>query len=456
MSQIIISILGFILAIGILVTVHEAGHFWVARLFGIRVLRFSVGFGRPIFHWYDKTGTEYVIASIPLGGYVSLLGEKEKGQTLSGSEQYEAFCYKPVWVRMSVLLAGPLFNFLLAFLAYWLMFLIGISAMAPVLGKIPKDSIAELAGLRSRQEIVSIENKPTPSWEKVSMALLDAIGKEHSIDIEVRENKGKPLEKHTLDLTSLEKQGSGDILKDIGLAPFDPFPPIVGRILPETPAAKTELEAGDRILSVDGHVIHSRSELNDYIQDRIGQNLELQIARQDKTLTMAIQPSSRTLSNGKTVGFMGIEFQRGLKMPPEYIRLEQYGFIESFGQALKRTAEYIVMTFEVLKKMLFGTVSVKQISGPIAIAQYAGYTVSIGFEYFLSFLAVISIGLGVINLLPIPMLDGGQLMYCVWELITGRAVSEQVQRIGLLIGGLFLAAITVLAFYNDILRLLVK
>jgi len=499
MSPILISIFGFILAIGLLVTIHESGHFWVARFFGIRVLRFSIGFGRRIFHWYDKSGTEYVIACIPLGGYVALLGEKEKGQAISGSDRYEAYCYKPVWVRMAVLVAGPCFNLLFAVLAYWLMFMIGIASMAPILGNAPQGSIAALAGLHAKHEIVSIENKPTPSWEKVSIALMDAIGKDHSVEIQVREGKNKPLEKHILDLTNLEKQdGSGDILKDIGFVPLDPYPAIVGKILPETPAEKAGLQSGDRIVSIDGHPVHSRADLNEYVQSRIGENLQLQIIRQDKTLnqknisvqdktlsqgntledqdktlsqsnplvqdknleqgstlSITIQPISRVLENGKTVGFMGIEYLRGQKTPEEYVHLERYGVGMAFWEALKRTGQYTVLTFDVLKKMLVGTLSVKQISGPIAIAQYAGFTVSIGIEYFLSFLAVISIGLGVINLLPIPLLDGGQLMYCVWELITGRVVSDQTQKVGIIIGGGILMAITLLAFYNDIVRLIV-
>lgn len=455
MSNILMSIIGFLLAIGILVTVHEAGHFWVARYFGIRVLRFSIGFGRPLFNWFDKSGTEYVIASIPLGGYVSLLGEK--GQHVSGSDQFQAYSYKPVWVRMAVLLAGPGFNFLLAILAYWLMFIIGITSIAPVLGNVPKGSIAELAGLHAKQEIISIEGRPTPSWEKVSIALMDAIGKEHTVAIEVREGKGNPLQAHTLDLSSLEIKGSaGDIIKDVGFVPLDPFPPVVGRILPETPAEKAGLLPGDRILGIDNQNMHSRAELNEYVQHRIGENVQLNIERNGKMITLTIKPMSKVSESGKTIGFMGIEYQRGQKIPAEFIRLEKYGFIDAFWQATKRTAQYIVMTFQVLKKMLLGTLSIKQISGPIAIAQYAGYTVSMGIEYFLSFLAVISIGLGVINLLPIPLLDGGQLMYCLFELISGRALPDKAQRVGVLIGGGILLALTFIAFYNDIIRLVIK
>lgn len=460
MTHILISIIGFLLAIGLLVTVHESGHFWVARLFGIRVLRFSIGFGRPIFHWYDKSGTEYVIAGIPLGGYVSLFGEK--GQVITRSEHHEAYSHKPVWVRMAVLVAGPFFNLLFAFLAYWLMFLIGIASLAPILGNVPKGSIADLAGLHAKQEIISIENKNTPSWEAVSIAVLNAMGKEQNLDIQVREvkdspeAKDKPIENHILDLSSLEKHNSdGDVLKDLGFTPSDPIPAIVAQTLPGTPAEKAGLQTGDRILSVDNHPVHSRTELIDYVHSKSGEMVKLQVVRQDQNLSIDIQPMTKILDNGKSIGFMGIEFQRGQKIPPEYLRLERYGVVQGFWQALKRTSEYTILTFQVLKKMLVGTLSVKQISGPIAIAEYAGYTVSIGFEYFLSFLAVISIGLGVINLLPIPLLDGGQLMYCFWELITGRPVSDQAQRVGIVIGGGILMAITILAFYNDIVRFIV-
>lgn len=494
MGHLLLSVFGFLIAVIILVTVHEFGHFIVARAFGIRVDRFSIGFGRPLFRWYDKMGTEYVIAAIPLGGYVSLFGEK--ATEITGSERYEAFCYKSVWVRISVLLAGPLFNIILAVIAFWLMFIIGITSLAPILGHVPKGSIADLAGLHQHQEIVSIENKPTHNWEAVSVAMVSALGKDHTVTLTVKEmndEENKTMETHTLDLSSLEKSGEhGDVLKDLGLVPFDPFPAVIGKVLPDTPAFKSGLKPGDRIVAVNRQPVASRMDLSEIIQANIGKVLKFEVMREpqiqaqtqaqsqiqqnnnreskqalksnkinkadkksnteNEHLIIQIQPMAKQLE-GKEVGFIGVEFVSPQKPPKEYLRTERFGVIDGFVQALKHTWEYVILTFSLLKKMIVGIISVKHLSGPIAIANIAGHTVSIGFEYFLNFLAVISISLGVINLLPIPLLDGGHLMFCVWELVTGRAASPQVQLLGAWLGGAFLLIITFLAIYNDLVHL---
>jgi regulator of sigma E protease len=451
MGTILTSIVGFVLALGILITVHELGHFSVARFFGIRVLRFSLGFGRPFFRWHDKLGTEYVLSCIPLGGYVALFGEKPA--EISGSERLEAFCYKSVWVRMAVLAAGPAFNLILAVVAYWLMFVIGIASLAPILGNVPSGSIADLAGLRQHQEIVEIENKLTPSWEAISVALVGTLGDHKTISIKIREGKDQPLETKTLDLTSLDqKSGEGDLLKDLGLVPLDPTPATVGRVLPDQPAANAGLKVNDCIVSVNGHPIHSRMELNKYIQPRNGEVLKFELIRNGQAKFVEIQPTLHPLDNGKMVGFIGIEYTQPQKLPAEFLRIERFGPVEALGQAVKRTSHYTILTINMLRKMVMGSISVKHLSGPISIAQYAGQTVTIGIEYFLSFLAVISISLGVINLLPIPLLDGGHLMYCVWELLTGRPVSDHIQAFGIWIGGSLLLVVTALALYNDVMR----
>lgn len=451
MSQILISVLGFLLAIGILIIVHELGHFWVARFFGIQVQRFSIGFGRPLLRWHDTSGTEYVISSIPLGGYVALLGER--AGEVSGSERFEAFSFKPIWVRISVLLAGPFFNLIFAVLAYWIMFMIGIASLAPILGPVPKGSIADLAGLHEKQEIISVENSPTPNWEAVSVALIAALGNDLTIDIQVRNNPQAAIESRVLDLTSLGGHTNGsDLLKDLGLYPWDPTPAIVGRVLPDYPAEQSGIKANDRVVAVNGKSIASRGEFINLVQAKKEEKLKIEVLRAGKTETFHVQPIVKSLEDGKPAGFIGIEFLAGEKPAKEYLRVERFGVTEAFSQALHRTWEYTVLTVAVLKKMVTGVVSIKQLSGPIAIAQYAGQTVSIGLEYFLSFLAVISISLGVINLLPIPLLDGGQILYCVWELISGRPLSDQAQWIGNWIGKVFIFAMTLIAIYNDLLR----
>lgn len=451
MNTLLVSIFGFIVAMGILVTVHEYGHFSVARFFGIRVLRFSLGFGRPFFRWHDKLGTEYVLSYIPLGGYVALFGEKSA--EISSSERQEAFCYKSVWIRMAVLVAGPVYNLILAVVAYWIMFMVGIASLAPILGNVPVGSIADIAGLHVHHEIIEVEHKPTPNWEAVSVALINALGDDKTIEIKVREGKDKPIETKMLDLTSLDKKGGeADLLKDLGLVPFDPVPAVVGKVLPHQPAANAGLKEHDHIIAVDGKPIRSRLELTEYIQQRSGQRLNFEITREGQTQFVKVQPTNHTLADGKSVGFIGIEYIQ-LKTPAaEFVRTERFGPVGALVQAVKRTGHYATLTLNMLRKMAMGSVSVKHLSGPLSIAQYAGQSVVVGFEYFLSFLAVISISLGVINLLPIPLLDGGHLAYCIWELVTGRPVSEYIQNAGIWIGGSFLFAVTLLAIYNDVMR----
>jgi regulator of sigma E protease len=449
-----IYLLSFIAAIAILVTVHEFGHFWVARKFGIKVLRFSIGFGNPLFRWYDKLGTEYVIAAIPLGGYVSMLGER--GGPVSPLERHMSYDEKPVGVRMAVLFAGPLFNLLFAVLAFWVVFFSGISVVTPILGKVSNGTPAYIAGLKGGQEIVSVEGKATPTWAALRIAFLNHMGEDKTLVIESKEPHTAKTETHLLDVSQmhmLANKKESDFLEEVGLIPLDPFPAVVGALKPGLPAENAGIKIGDRITGVNGISDLTRSELALYIQAHTGEVLKLQILRDNKTLEIPVQPVLHRLENGKSVGFIGVDFQIPEAFPKEFMHLERYGAWESLVKAYQRTQEYTVLTFIMIKKLIVGAVSPKMLSGPIAIAKYAGQSVSIGFEYFLSFLAIISISLGVFNLLPIPILDGGHLLFCVIELIRGKPVSAAVQTFSIWLGGSFLVGITLIAFYNDILRL---
>jgi regulator of sigma E protease len=447
--SVVISVIGFLIAIGILITVHEFGHFWVARRFGIKVLRFSIGFGRPFFRWYDKHGTEYVLSTLPFGGYVALFGER--GFDVPESERHMAFSNKPVLQRIAVLLAGPLFNLGFAVIAYWLMFMIGISSVAPILGPIPGKSAAEIAGLKQNQEIVSIDHQITLSWEAVSVALIAKIGENKTVSVMVRDGAKGPETNHSLDLSGVENQGA-DILKDLGLIPLDPVPPVVGSLMPGMPAELAGIQAGDRIVAINGRPIKSRTEATEYIQPQLDKSIQVTVERNAEKKNFTMTPVARATDEGKTAGFIGVVYSTHEKPPTEYVRTLRFGPIKAFKEAAKRTWNYTVLTLEMLKKMILGKVSLKHLNGPIAIAQYAGYSVSIGIEYFLSFLAVVSISLGVLNILPIPILDGGHILYCLVELITGRPVSEHTQMIGMWIGGLIILAVTIIAIYNDLAR----
>lgn len=455
MFQLLIAIIAFIIAIGLLVAIHEFGHFWVARLFGIKVLRFSIGFGRPLYRWYDKLGTEYLISAIPLGGYVALFGER--GNVVP-AERSMAFSHKPVGVRMSVLAAGPGFNLLFAIIAYWALFLMGTTVYAPILGAVPKDSIADLAGLKSGQEIVSVEGKQTASWEAVSIQLLSHLGEDKTITLGVKTSPDAPnakIENKTLDLGHWsDTAGQGQWLESIGLSPVDPVPAVIAKVLEDYPAFQAGLQSGDKILAVNNQAIQSRLEFIEALQSKAYQKVKLNILRNGQKLNIIVEPIKKMSSTtGKEGGFIGVEFQTIKEIPKDLLRTERFGIFQSLGKAIKRTYEYSIITLEVLKKMIMGQVSVRHISGPLTIAKYAGQTASIGFKHFIDFLAIVSVSLGVINILPIPILDGGHFMYCVYELVTGKRVSEAAQHIGIMIGGFVLLGFMTLAIYNDIINI---
>ncbi len=453
MFQFLISALAFVVAISILVVIHEYGHFWVARRFGIKVLRFSIGFGKPLLRWYDKLGTEYVISSIPLGGYVAMFGERDEAVTKA--DRHMSFDAKPVWVRMLVVLAGPASNFLFAIVAYWLVFLMGITVFIPILGKVPMDSPAGLAGLHRNQEIISIDNRATPSWEAVSIELLRYVGEDQQISVKVKDRATHKIETRMLDLESWGSDDSeSNWLEELGFVPMDPFPAVVGKVLPDHPASVVGLQSGDRIVSIDGQPIYSRTDVVDQVQTHPGQAIPIIVLRGDKKLSISIEPLSKTLDTGEKVGFIGVEFVTLDALPVELSRVQRFSLWPALTKSIDKTVEYSVLTLQVLKKMVLGKMSVRHINGPLAIAEHAGKTAVEGMNRFIDFLGLISVSLGVLNLLPIPLLDGGHFAYCVYEVITGRRVPELAQKIGLWLGGSLLLSFMLLAFYNDITHLL--
>lgn len=449
--NILISVLGFLLVIAILTTVHEYGHFWMARRFGIKVLRFSVGFGKVLFTWYDKQGTEYAVSSVPLGGYVKMLNEEEG--VVAQNERHMAFDYKPVWQRILVICAGPAFNIIFAVFAYWLMFCIGISSIVPVLGTVAKGTVAGNAGLSRGQIVRQINNTDVSTWEDITVAIMPHIGEDSLVKLQVEDKDTKDISSHTLDLSNWQVEGNdGNILDAMGLEPFDPVPPIVGKLMPDYPAATANLQAGDLILQADDTKVYTRTDLTNYIRDKANTEIILTIKRDSQVFTQLIVPQRRLVEGGEEVGFIGIQY-KNKPWPQELIEVHRFGVLEAFGKALIRTKEYTVLTLQVLQKMVTGKISVTNIAGPISIAKYAGVTVVSGIEYFLGFLGLVSISLGVLNMLPIPVLDGGHLVYCLCELTTGRPLSDRTRQIGYYLGFVVLGFIMIFAVYNDLMRL---
>jgi regulator of sigma E protease len=453
MSSVIFSILAFLVAISVLIAIHEFGHFWVAKKLGVKVLRYSIGFGKPI--WKKTAGadnTEYVIASLPLGGYVKMLDEREG--TVSDEEKHRAFNRQPVSKRFAIVFAGPAFNFLFAIFAYWLMFIIGVTGVKPVVGDIEAGTPAAIAGLVSGQEIVAINNKPTPIWDVAIQAIVPALVDREALDIEV---KGQDGYTHNviLDLTDTDSElEPGELFAALGFKPWRPTVlPVVGTVVTGSPAERAGLLEGDQILAIDVKPITDWGELVEYVAPRPDSNLQIRINRQGIEQTVSLRTESVTVKD-KVVGRMGIGPKDLGKYPEDMKILYRYSLIDSVGQALGQTWNNTLLTLKMIGKILVGEVSVRNLSGPINIAVYAGYSASAGFARFMDFLAIVSISLGVLNLLPIPILDGGHLMYYVAEIIKGSPVSEATMEVGQRIGIVLLLMLMSVAFYNDILRLL--
>ena len=450
MSDLIYAVIGFLLAVGLLTLVHEFGHFWVARLLGIKVLRFSIGFGRPILSWHDKLGTEYVLALIPLGGYVKML--EAGAEMIAENERHMVFEHKPVWARMLVILAGPLFNFLFAILAYWLVFMLGVASMIPILGVVPSGSAAEAAGLKQGYEIVRVNDRPTPGWEGVSAQLMAGLGEQDFAQLEIYDSQTQKNAKHVLNLSNwfLDNPQEASI-RSLGLLPWDPLPPVIGFILPDYPAEAAGLAAGDKIIAIDGQAIETRTQMTEYLYQSAEVPIQMTVARGGDLLNFRITPIKKASEGGQMIGFIGIQYQ-SLPWPKDVIRLIKLGPWHAFEHAILRTAEYTTLTVQFVQKMVTGKLSMQYVAGPISIARFAGESVESGLEYFLGFLALVSISLGILNLLPIPILDGGHFVYCLIELVQGKPVSAWMIEIGQYFGIVFIGGLMLMALYNDLLR----
>ena len=448
----LINILGFLLVIGILVTVHEFGHFWVARKLGVKVLRFSVGFGQPIWQRVGKDGTEYVLAAIPFGGYVKMLDEREA--KVDPALQSQAFNRQPLWARNAVISAGPIANFLLAVLAYWAVFVIGATEMKPVLGPVIPDSPAAVAGLQEGDELVQVGDRKVRAWDSAIMAFLAAADQSPFI-VTVNRAAGGIAER-SLDLSQERLlDDEGDVLRKIGLTPWQPtVVPIVREVIPGGAAAMANLASGDRILSIDGVELNDWMDLVEAVQTRPNESVVLRYERNgvEEEVTTTIQSREE---GGARSGVLGITPDVPADLFANAQHEVRYGPIAAIPRAVDAGWQAGSLTVSVLAKMVIGEASVKNLSGPVSIAQYAGDSVSLGVIPFLKFLAIVSISLGILNLLPVPILDGGHLLYNGIEWVRGRPLTEAAQILGQQIGMVLLFMLMALAFYNDILRLVV-
>ncbi|WP_339529030.1 sigma E protease regulator RseP [Pseudomonas mucidolens] len=444
-------IVGTLVALGVLVTFHEFGHFWVARRCGVKVLRFSVGFGMPLVRWHDRHGTEFVIAAIPLGGYVKMLDEREGEVPADQLEQ--SFNRKTVRQRIAIVAAGPIANFLLAMVFFWVLAMLGSQQVRPVIGAVEAGSIAAKGGLVAGQEIIAIDGEPTTGWGAVNLQLVRRLGESGTVNVMVREQDSTAETPRELALNDwLKGADEPDPIKSLGIRPWRPsLPPVLAELDPKGPAQAAGLKTGDRLLALDGQSLNDWQQVVDLVRVRPDTKIVLKVERDgaqiDVPVTLAVRGEAKAAGGYLGAGVKGVDW------PPSMVREVSFGPLAAIGEGARRTWTMSLLTLDSLKKMLFGELSVKNLSGPITIAKVAGASAQSGVADFLNFLAYLSISLGVLNLLPIPVLDGGHLLFYLVEWVRGRPLSDRVQGWGIQIGISLVVGVMLLALVNDLGRL---
>lgn len=449
--NIIGTVAAFIVALGILITIHEFGHFWVARRCGVKVIRFSIGFGKAIWRRVDKKGTEYVIATIPLGGYVKMLDERV--EEVDPQYRDQAFNNKTIGQRAAIIAAGPLANFIFAIFAYWLVFIIGIPSVRPVIGEVAPQSIAAQANISSGMELKSVAGIETPDWDSVRLALIGQIG-ENEIVVTTAPFGSSIVQTKTLNTSDWkfdpEKQ---DPIRTLGFIPKMPqIEPVLNVVQSGSAAEKAGLQVGDRLLSIDGKAFGEWANFVKLVNDSPNIPITLTIERNGVSHSLVLTPEERDSENGELKGFAGIS-PKVIPLPDEYKITRQYNVFTAIYQASDKTWQLTKLTVKMLGKLITGDVKLKNLSGPISIAQGAGASAGYGLIYYLMFLALISVNLGIINLFPLPVLDGGHLAFLAIEKITGKPVSETVQDYSYRVGAILLVLLMGLALFNDFSRL---
>jgi len=441
----------FIIALGILITVHEYGHFWVARKNGVKVERFSIGFGTPLWRKVDKHGTEYVIALIPLGGYVKMLDERV--DDIAPEDANSTFNCKSVYQRIAIIAAGPFANFAFAIFAFYLMFLIGLPSVKPIISSITPNSIAAQAKLPDNVEIVGVAGKNTATWQDVNLAMIGEIGSK-TIDLKIKSSDSQYISTVTLDTQSWSFSPEKiSAMESLGIKPFSPLVHNeLAHVAKDSAAERAGLLVGDVLIAIDDQAIDGLwHQFSEKIKTFPNQQVTVTVKRDGLLKELVVIPET-VKRNGINVGYLGVS-PKVDKWPSEYLIDVAYGPIDAIGQSVIRTWNLVTLSFDMIGKLITGDVSVKNLSGPISIAQGAGSSAGYGLVYFLGFLALISINLGIINLLPLPVLDGGHLLYYIIELLTGKPVPEKIQEVGFKFGAIALLGLMSIAIFNDISRL---
>lgn len=444
----------FIVALGPLIVIHELGHYWVARRCGVKVLRFSIGFGKPLCKWVrGRDRTEWVLAAIPLGGYVKMLDEREGD--VAPHDLPRAFNRQSVWRRIAIVVAGPLANLAMAVLLYWILFMHGVPGLRAVVDAPAQGSAAAHAGLQRGDLILSVGGEATPTWQDARWELLKHAVRKDVVELQVT-TEGGARAVRKLDMSGLTpKDLDGDFVTVLGVARFLPRgSPEIAKISPDSAAERAGLKAGDEIVAINNVRIESGEHATQIIRTYPGKPMIVEIRRdQSAVAPIQITPDSVANAEGATIGRIGAQLTLPRRAYDAYRVNISYGPIDSLGKALHKTWDMSVFSLKMLGKMLIGDVSLKNLSGPITIADYAGQSAKLGWVSYITFLAVISISLGILNLLPIPLLDGGHLMYYIAEIFKGAPVSERAMELGQRVGLGLLLLMMIFALYNDVNRM---
>jgi regulator of sigma E protease len=451
--KILIFIASFLVAIGILVAVHEFGHYWVAKKLGFKVLRFSIGFGKPLLMRVgrDADRTEYCVAAIPLGGYVKLLDEREGD--VAPEELHRSFTRRPVAHRIAVLLAGPAMNLIFAAVVYAILAMVGSQVIKPVVGQVRLDSPAAVAGLQRGDEIVRVGDRAVDDMEALQIALIRQFSDDGVVPLRVRRDGDERTVTLRVTADRREMTEPGRLLPGLG---FDLATWKANTVVQAAPAdsagARAGLRPGDRLLSVDGQPVVNMSDFVSMVSSAPGRDISLEVERGGARLRM-VAPVARVMEQGRAIGRLGITLQEGVReWPPGLLEMRRSGPIDAIVGGVEKTWEMSSLTVEMVWRIVTGQVSAKNLNGPISIAEFAGISAYLGVTAFLSFLAIISVSLGVMNLMPVPLLDGGQIVYQLVEAVKGSPLSERAQDFGQRVGIALLVVLMSLAFYNDISR----
>ncbi|WP_318485096.1 sigma E protease regulator RseP [Photobacterium leiognathi] len=451
MIEFIRNLSAFLVALGILIAVHEFGHFWVARRCGVYVERFSIGFGKSLWRRVGKDGTEYTLAMIPLGGYVKMLDERV--EEVPAEKRHMAFNNKKLWQRSAIVAAGPLANFLFAIFAYWVVYLIGVPALKPVIGEVAPQSIAAQAGITPGMELKSVSGIETSDWESANMAMVSHIG-DKTMQITATEPNSNVVVTRTLDLShwSYDPE-SQQVLNTLGIMPYRPEITLnVAQLVDNSAAVDAGFKLNDKIVAIDKKPVTEWQQFVDAVRTHPDQQLSVEVLRDGQPVMLSLVPHSKVEPDGSKIGYVGLA--PSIEPWPESYKINlQFGPLEAVVKATEKTKQLVTLTFDMVTKLFTGDVAIKNLSGPISIAKGAGMTADFGLVYFLGFLALISVNLGIVNLLPLPVLDGGHLMFFAIEAVTRRPVSERIQDIGYRVGSAILVALMAVALFNDFTRL---